>query len=74
VYDGKGQNDLEFSKEVVDSLGAFTTANQWSVDNLTKLLQQKYLLVEQMQNEMQNTKQVVRSRMNQDIEKISLNY
>jgi hypothetical protein len=36
VYDGKGQNDPEFAKEVADSLGAFATANQWSVDNLTK--------------------------------------
>jgi hypothetical protein len=38
VYDGKSQNDLEFAKEVADSLGAFTTANQWLVDNLTKQL------------------------------------
>jgi hypothetical protein len=28
VYDGKGQNDLEFSKEVIYSLGAFATAKQ----------------------------------------------
>jgi len=28
MYDGQGQNDLEFSKGVADSLGAFTTANQ----------------------------------------------
>jgi hypothetical protein len=74
VYDGKGQNDPEFSKEVVDSLGAFTTTNQWLVNNLTKQLQEKYLLVEQLQNEMQSTEQVVRGRMNQDIEKIRLNY
>jgi hypothetical protein len=45
MYDGKGQNDPEFTKEVADSLGAFATTNQWSVDNLTKQLQQKYLLV-----------------------------
>jgi hypothetical protein len=74
VYDGKGQNDPEFAKEVADSLGAFATANQWSVDNLTKQLQQKSLLVEQLQNEMQSTEQIVRSRMNHDIEKIRLNY
>jgi hypothetical protein len=46
VYDGKGQNDPDFDKKVADSLGDFTTANQWSVDNLTKKLQQKSLLVE----------------------------
>ena len=54
VYDGKGQDDPEFSKEVEDSLGAFVIANQWSVDNLTKQLQQKSLLVEQLQNEIHN--------------------
>jgi hypothetical protein len=31
VYDGHEKNDPEFAKEVVDSLGAFATANQWSV-------------------------------------------
>jgi hypothetical protein len=36
IYDGQGQSDPEFAKEVADSLGAFATANQWSVDNLTK--------------------------------------
>jgi hypothetical protein len=51
VYDGKGQNDPEFAKEVADSLGDFSTANQWSMDNLTKQLQQKSPLVEQLQNE-----------------------
>jgi hypothetical protein len=39
VYDGKYQDDPKFAKEVVDSLGDFSTANQWSVDNLTKQLQ-----------------------------------
>jgi hypothetical protein len=74
VYDGKGQKDHEFAKEVADSLGAFTTANQWLVDNLTKQLQQKSLLVEQLQNEMKRTEHVVRRRMNHDIEKIRLTY
>jgi hypothetical protein len=38
VDDGKGQDDPEFVKEVAYSLGYFSTANQWSVDNLTKQL------------------------------------
>jgi hypothetical protein len=74
VYDGKDQDDPKFAKEVADSLGDFSTANQWSVDNLTKQLQQKCLLVEQLQNEIHSTEQIVRSRMNQDIEKIRVNY
>jgi hypothetical protein len=27
IYDGQGQSDPEFAKEVADSLGAFATAN-----------------------------------------------
>jgi hypothetical protein len=67
VYDGKDQDDPKFAKEVANLLGYFSTTNQWSVDNLTKQLQQKYLLVEQLHNEIHSTEQIVRSRMNQDI-------
>jgi hypothetical protein len=74
VYDGHEKNDPEFAKEVADSLGAFTTANQWSVGNISKQLQEKSLLVERLQNEMQSTEHVIRSRMNYDIEKIRLAY
>jgi hypothetical protein len=39
IYDGQGQNDPDFAKGVADSLRSFSTANQWSVDNITKKLQ-----------------------------------
>jgi hypothetical protein len=55
VYDGKDHDGLEFAKEVAGPLGAFATANQWSVDNLTELLRQKFLLVEKLQNEIYST-------------------
>jgi hypothetical protein len=38
VYDGKDHDGPEFAKEVAGSLGDFSTANQWSVDNLTEQL------------------------------------
>jgi hypothetical protein len=38
VYDGQDQHGPEFEKEVAGSLGAFATANQWLVDNLTEQL------------------------------------
>jgi hypothetical protein len=49
VYDGNDRDDPEFTKEVAGSLGAFSTANQWSVDNLAEQLRHKCLLVEQLQ-------------------------
>jgi hypothetical protein len=41
LYDRNDRNDLEFSKEVAGSLGAFATANQWSMENLAEKLRQK---------------------------------
>ena len=74
MYDGKDQDDPKFAKEVEDSLRDFATANQWSVDNLTKQLQHKFLLVEQLQNEIHSIEQTIRSRMNQYIKQIRASY
>jgi hypothetical protein len=38
VYGGNDQDGPKFAKEVVGSLGSFSTTNQWLVDNLTKQL------------------------------------
>jgi hypothetical protein len=38
VYDGNDRDDTEFAKEVVGSLDAFSTSNQWFVDNLAQQL------------------------------------
>jgi hypothetical protein len=70
VYDGKDQYSPEFAKDVAGLLGVFSTANQWSVDNLTEQLQHKCRLVEQLKNEIYSTEQSIRSRMNQDFEQI----
>ena len=55
VYDKKYQDGPKFVKEVAGSLGDFSTTNQWLVDNLTKQLQRKCLLVEKLQNEIHST-------------------
>ena len=70
IYDGQGQSDPEFAKEVVDSLGAFAIANQWSVDNLRKQLDQKNLLIEQLHNDMQQMEVTVREKINFDMNQI----
>jgi hypothetical protein len=67
IYDGQGQSDPEFAKEVADSLGAFATANLWSVDNLRKQLDQKNLLIEQLHNDMKQIEVTARERINSDI-------
>jgi hypothetical protein len=38
VYAGNDHDGPEFAKEFAGSLGAFSTANQWSMDNLTEQL------------------------------------
>jgi hypothetical protein len=53
IFDGHGQSDPEFAKQVVDSLGAFTTKNLWSVDNLREK-------IEQLQHDLKQTKAIVK--------------
>jgi hypothetical protein len=74
VYDGKNHGGPEFAKEVAGSLGAFATANQWSMDNLIEQLRHKCLLVEKLQNEIYNTEHIVISRMNQNFEQIKTSH
>jgi hypothetical protein len=59
VYDGHNRDDTEFAKEVAGLLGAFTTANKWSVENLAEQLQQKSLLVEKFQKQIHTTDNTV---------------
>jgi hypothetical protein len=70
LYDGNDCDDSEFMKEVVGSLGAFATANQWSVENLAKQLRQKNLLVGQLQDQMLAMEQTMKNNMNQYFEHI----
>jgi hypothetical protein len=70
IYDGQGQSDPEFTKEVADSLGAFATANLWSVDNLRKQLDQKNILIEKLHNDMQQMEVTSRERINFDMNQI----
>ena len=53
VYDVNNQDIPEFAKAVVGSLDAFSTDNQWSVDNLAEKLRQKCILVEHLQSQIQ---------------------
>jgi hypothetical protein len=51
-------------------LGSFATANQWSVDNLTKRLEKKSLMFEQLHNDMEQMEVTTRYIINYDIDKI----
>jgi len=70
VYDGNDRDDPEFPKVVAGSLGAFSIANQWSVDNFTKQPQQKCLLVDHLQNQIYTAEETIRNKTSQDFEKI----
>jgi DNA anti-recombination protein RmuC len=70
LYDGNDRDDSEFAKEVAGSLGAFATANQWSVENLAEQLRHKILLVGQLQDQILTMEQTVRNKMSQDFEQI----
>jgi hypothetical protein len=58
VYDGQNRDDSEFAKEVAGSLGAFSTANQWSIENLVDQLKKRKLLVGKLQDQIITTEQM----------------
>jgi hypothetical protein len=60
IFDGQGQSDPEFAKQVADSLGAFATTNLWSVDNLREKIDQKNILIEQLQNDLKQTEVIIK--------------
>ena len=64
------QSDSEFEKEVADWLGAFATAIHWSMDNITKQLEKKSLMVEQLHNDMQQMEMTAINKINFDKEQI----
>jgi hypothetical protein len=68
LYDGNNRNDLEFTKEVAGSLGAFSITNRWSVENLEEQLRKKILLVGQLQDQILTMEQTVNNKMIQDFE------
>ena len=70
LYDGHAQEEINFTTDMVDSLGAFATANQFLVGNLKEKLKKKDLLVSQMQDKIKTVEQGVMSYMNKGFEKI----
>jgi hypothetical protein len=70
LYDGQNLEDSEFAKEMAGSLGAFSTANQWSVENLVEQLKQRNLLVGKLQDQIMTMEQDVRNKMNKEFEQV----
>jgi len=54
LYDGQGKNDQEFAKNMVDTLGYFTAANQWSINVLNTNLDQRDYQISQLQEILKN--------------------
>ena len=60
--------DSELAKEMVGSLSAFATANQWSVENLAEQLKQRNQMISQLQNQIRNAEKNVREEVNNGLE------
>jgi hypothetical protein len=70
LLDGKALKEVEFAMEVEDTLGYFSTANHYSVENLKEKLNKKDLLVGNLQHQMKTVEQNVRNEMNRGFEHI----
>jgi hypothetical protein len=68
LLDGQNLEDEDFSTEVANSLGAFATANLFSVDNLKEILKQRNQMISQLQNQIRNAEKNVREEVNKGLE------
>jgi hypothetical protein len=70
---GKNLEDEDFATEVADSLGAFSTTNLFSIDNLKERLKQRNKMISQLQNQLRNAKSNVREEVNKGMEQTRAN-
>jgi ABC-type phosphate transport system auxiliary subunit len=70
LYDGQGLDDTKFTREMTDSLGAFTTASQCAVENLEEKIKKRSLLVGKLQDQIMNMEHDVRNNMNKEFEQV----
>ena len=73
LIDGEALEEVDFVEEVAGSLGDFSKANQFSVENLKERLKQKDLQIIQLQNQMNTMEKNVWSEVNKGFEKIRAN-
>jgi ABC-type phosphate transport system auxiliary subunit len=70
LIDGESLEEVDFAEEVAGSLGAFATANQFSVGNLKERLKKKDLQISQLHNQMKTVEKNFRSEVNKGFEQI----
>ena len=64
LIDGEALEEVELAEEIAGSLGAYATANQFSVGTLKERLKQKDLLINQLQNQIKTVEEDIRSEVN----------
>jgi hypothetical protein len=67
---GEALEKLYFVEEVASSLGAFSTANKFSIGNLKERMKQKDLKINQLQNQMKIVEKNVWSKVHKEFEQI----
>ena len=68
LVDGQNLEEEDFATEVAGSLGDFSMANLFSVDNLKSRLQQKNQMIAKLQSQIKNTDKNIRDEINKGLE------
>jgi hypothetical protein len=66
--DEQNLEEEDFATEVVGTLGDFSMANLFSVDNLKSRLLQKNQMISQLQSQIKNTEKNIRDEINKGLE------
>jgi hypothetical protein len=70
VWDASKLDDLEFVGEVADSMGDFSHANKWSIDNLKNIISQQQDKIKSFENDLQQQKSLVEANYQNQINAI----
>ena len=67
MTDGKATKEKEFTEEIAGTLGAYATANQYSVGTLMAQLKQKNLLINKLEAKVATAEANVRDEVNMSL-------
>jgi len=70
IFDGQGQSDHEFTKQVADSPRKFATNNLWLVDKIREKLDKNFFIIEKLQNGLRQSNIVFREKVNSELTQV----
>ena len=72
MTDGKAVKEEEFIDEIIETLGAYATTNQYSIKTLKAQLKQKNLLISKLEAKVANAEAKVKDEVSKSLKKAQI--